>query len=167
LQTFLDFARPPKLSRTAADLGPLPDHVASLVRGRAARQRVEVRVDRPPGPVVVPADADQVRQVLLNLVLNALDVMPAGGGLDVRLCGPADGWVELSVADTGPGVAADMLPRLFEPFVSDKEAGLGLGLSVSRRIVEDHGGTIQAYNRDVGGACFVVRLPVDSRMAHG
>jgi signal transduction histidine kinase len=164
LQTFLDFARPPKLKRTPTDLGTLPEHVVSLVRGRAAKQNVDLRLDRPPGDVVASADADQLRQVLLNLVLNALEVMPTGGRLDIRLRGPADGWVELSVSDTGPGIAADILPRLFEPFVSDKEAGLGLGLSVSRRIVEDHGGTIRAYNRPEGGACFVVRLP---DMVHG
>jgi signal transduction histidine kinase len=159
LQSFLEFARPPKLRRQPTDLGPLPEHVASLVRGRAAQQSVEVRLDQPADPVVAAADADQLKQVLLNLVLNALDVMPRGGRLDVRLVGPVDGWVELSVSDTGPGVAADILPRLFAPFVSDKDTGMGLGLSVSRRIVEDHGGTLRASNRPDGGACFVVRLP--------
>jgi signal transduction histidine kinase len=161
LQTFLDFARPPKLQRVPTDLGPLPEHVTSLIRGRAAKQGVEVRIDRPPAAVTVEADPDQVRQVLLNLVLNALEVMPAGGRLDIRLAGPADGWVEVTVADTGPGIAADIQPHLFEPFVSDKETGLGLGLSVSRRIVEDHGGTIRAHNRPEGGACFVVKLPAN------
>jgi signal transduction histidine kinase len=70
--------------------------------------------------------------------------------------------VDLTVADTGPGVAADILPRLFVPFVSNKETGMGLGLSVSRRIVEDHGGTIAARNRPEGGARFVLRLPANS-----
>ena len=94
--------------------------------------------------------------------------MPRGGSLDIRLQEPGNGWVDLSVTDSGPGVAADILPRLFVPFVSNKDTGMGLGLSVSRRIVEDHGGTIRAYNRPEGGACFVVRLPVAvSRMAHG
>jgi two-component system sensor histidine kinase HydH len=163
LQTFLDFARPPKLRRARTDLGSFPDHVASLVRARAARQGVEVRIDRPANEVVVEADADQLRQVLLNLVLNGLDVMPGGGRLDIRLSGPVSGSVELSVIDTGPGIAAEILPRMFEPFVSDKEAGLGLGLSVSRRIVEDHGGTLRGHNRPTGGACFVVRLPTSEQ----
>ncbi|HEY1379801.1 MAG TPA: ATP-binding protein [Gemmataceae bacterium] len=168
LQTFLDFARPPKLRRAPTDLGPLPEYVVSLIRGRAERQGVSVRVDRPRAPsgagspVVAEADADQLRQVLLNLVLNALDVMPRGGALAIRLGEPRDGWVELSVTDTGPGVSADVRPRLFEPFVSDKEAGLGLGLSVSRRIVEDHGGTLRADNRAEGGAVFTVRLPANA-----
>jgi len=159
LQTFLDFARPPKLQRTALDLGPLAEHAVSLVRGRAAKQGVEVRLARPAGPVVAAADADQLRQVLVNLVLNALDAMPHGGRLDIRLVGPEHGAVELSVLDTGPGVAPAIRPRLFEPFVSDKETGLGLGLNVSKRIVEDHGGTLRAFNRPEGGAWFVVKLP--------
>jgi two-component system sensor histidine kinase HydH len=104
-------------------------------------------------------DADQLRQVLLNLLLNALDAMPGGGSVCIRLRPPEDGRAELSVADTGPGISDDILPRLFTPFVSDKETGMGLGLSVSRRIVEDHGGTLTALNRPGGGACFVVRLP--------
>jgi signal transduction histidine kinase len=159
LQTFLDFARPPKLKRTARDLGPLAEHVVNLIRGRAAKQGVEVRLAAPGEPVVAVVDGDQVGQVLVNLTLNALDVMPRGGVLELRLRGPEHGQVELSVCDTGPGIAGGVLPRLFEPFVSDKETGLGLGLSVSRRIVEDHGGTLRGFNRPEGGACFVVRLP--------
>jgi len=131
----------------------------TLVRGRAAKQAVEVRVDRPAAPVVAEVDADQLRQVLLNLVLNALDEMPHGGVLDISLRDPENGWIELGVADTGPGVAAEILPRLFAPFASDKETGIGLGLSVSRRIVEDHGGTLRAQNRPEGGACFTLKLP--------
>src|SRR5207244_13545677 len=119
----------------------------------------EVHSDHPPGPVAAEADADQLRQVLVNLVLNALDAMPRGGRLDIHLRAAEDGSVELSVLDTGPGIAAAILPRLFEPFVSDKETGLGLGLSVSKRIVDDHGGTLRGMNRPEGGAAFVVRLP--------
>lgn len=161
LQTFLDFARPPKLQRVQLDLGPLVEHVLSVVRGRAVKQNVEVEFDRPATPVVAEADADQLKQVLVNLLLNALDAMPHGGRLELRLRRDQD-FVELSVSDTGPGIAAAIQPRLFEPFVSDKETGLGLGLSVSKRIVEDHGGTLRGTNRSQGGACFVLRLPAMS-----
>jgi two-component system sensor histidine kinase HydH len=87
--------------------------------------------------------------------------MPHGGRLEVCLRGDQEA-VELSVSDTGPGIAASIQPRLFEPFVSDKETGLGLGLSVSKRIVEDHGGTLRGKNRPDGGASFVLRLPAMS-----
>jgi len=86
--------------------------------------------------------------------------MPGGGELSVTVARPDLLCVELTVADRGPGIAADVLPRLFEPFASGKETGLGLGLVVSKRIVEEHGGTIRGCNRPGGGAVFVVRLPV-------
>ena len=128
---------------------------------------MDIRLERPDRPVPAEADGDQLRQVLVNLALNALDAMPHGGALTIRLRGPEHGWAELSVHDSGPGIAAAIQPRLFEPFVSDKETGLGLGLSVSRRIVEGHGGTLRGSNRPEGGACFVVRLPASQVAAGG
>ncbi len=159
LQTFLDFARPPKMERHPVDLLGVVRAVAGLVRGRAERQRVAVAVDAPPGPVLLTADAAQLRQVLLNLCLNALDAMPAGGALRVRVRAPAGGPVAVEVADTGTGIVPAMMARLFTPFASSKDTGLGLGLVISKRIVEDHGGAIGAANRPGGGASFFVTLP--------
>jgi two-component system sensor histidine kinase HydH len=109
--------------------------------------------------VPVDADQDQLQQLLLNLVLNALDAMPGGGTVELDLRAPRDGHVELYVRDTGPGIAPHILPKVFETFVSSKETGVGLGLPVSRRIAEDHGGSLAAYNLPGGGACFLLRLP--------
>jgi two-component system sensor histidine kinase HydH len=103
-----------------------------------------------------------MQQMLLNLVLNALDAMPRGGILEVILPAPLEGRIELQVRDTGPGILPQLLSRIFEPFVSSKETGLGLGLAVSRRIAEDHAGTLSVYNRPEGGASFVLTLPVPS-----
>lgn len=158
LNTFLQFARPPKPVREPVEVRALVDHTLNLVRGRAAQQHVKVGFDRPGRPVEYVGDPEQLQQVLVNLALNALDAMPAGGSLDVKLGQKGDGRVEVAVADTGTGIAADLMPRLFQPFVSNKETGLGLGLVTSRRIVEDHGGTITAANRPEGGAVFTVRL---------
>ncbi|MGZ3396381.1 MAG: ATP-binding protein, partial [Isosphaeraceae bacterium] len=107
-------------------------------------------------------DADQLQQLLLNLALNALDVVPRRGSLEIELRLPQPGWVEIRVSDSGTGIAPALLMRIFEPFVSGKDSGLGLGLglTVSRRIAEDHGGNLEAFNRPEGGACFVLRLPV-------
>lgn len=159
LQTFLDFARPSRPERRAIDLQEVLGAVVGLLRGRAEKQNVAVRVEAPPGPIIIQAYPGQFRQVFMNLVLNALDAMPSGGSLLLRVRREHSGRVEVAVTDTGPGIAPTMLPRLFTPFASGKETGLGLGLVISRRIVEDHDGTIGAANRAGGGATFFVRLP--------
>jgi len=133
--------------------------VYALVGGRARKQRVALRFLRPDDAVRVDGDEDQLQQLLLNLVLNALDAMPDGGAVETDLRPPRDGHVELFVRDTGPGIAPRVLPKVFETFVSSKETGIGLGLPVSRRIAEDHGGTLTAFNLPAGGACFALRLP--------
>jgi len=159
LQTFLNYARPPRAERRPTNLGPLIEGVADLVRGRAEKQRVAVRVDTPPGGVTLTADAEQIRQVLVNVCLNALDAMPAGGSLGVSARRGPGGRTDIEIADSGPGITPRILPQLFEPFVSSKDTGLGLGLVICKRIVEDHGGTIGAANRTGGGATFFITLP--------
>jgi len=159
LQTFLDFARPPKVARHPVDLIGVVRAVTGLIRGRADRQRVTVTADAPTAPVTLTADAGQLRQVFLNLCLNALDVMPTGGALRIRVRAHSSGPVAVEVTDSGPGIGPSIMPRLFTPFVSSKDTGLGLGLVISKRIVEEHGGTIDAANRPGGGASFFVTLP--------
>jgi two-component system, NtrC family, sensor histidine kinase HydH len=85
--------------------------------------------------------------------------MPGGGAVEIDLRPPRDGNVEIYVRDTGPGIAPHILPKVFETFVSSKETGMGLGLPVSKRIAEEHGGSLSAYNLPGGGACFLLRLP--------
>jgi signal transduction histidine kinase len=163
--TFLDFARPPRLEKRLVDARLLVDQTVSLVSGRAGSQQVQIRCNRPARPVPVYADIGQFRQILLNLLLNALDAVPGGGTIWVRLrsrCAAPGGarWFTLRVADTGPGLPAELGEQIFEPFVSTKPTGMGLGLSVLRRIVEAHGGQIATANRRAGGAAFTVRLPL-------
>ncbi|MBA4188200.1 MAG: hypothetical protein C0467_09315 [Planctomycetaceae bacterium] len=158
LQTFLDFARPPKPERRKVDLLGIVNAVMGLIRGRAEKQHVITKVESQPGPVLLTADPYQLHQVLVNLVLNSLDAMPTGGTLTVRVRTSGE-RVELEVSDTGPGIPKEMMSRLFQPFASSKDTGLGLGLVISQRIVEDHGGTIGAANTIDHGATFFVKLP--------
>lgn len=162
LQTFLDFARPPQPERRRLDPAAVAERVFALVAGRAKKQGVSLRLSQPEMPIELEADQDQLQQLLLNLVLNALDAMPQGGVVEMELRPPRDGSVELQVRDSGPGIAAHILPKVFETFVSSKETGVGLGLPVSRRIAEEHGGSLSAYNLPQGGACFVLRLPASA-----
>lgn len=159
LQTFLDFARPPQPNRQRMRLDSVVERVLALVAGRAKKQHASIRFSPPHAPTWVEADQDQLQQLLLNLVLNALDAMPQGGAIEIELRSPQGGFVELHIRDTGPGIAPHILPKVFETFVSSKETGMGLGLPVSKRIAEDHGGNLSAYNLPDGGACFVIRLP--------
>jgi two-component system sensor histidine kinase HydH len=164
LQAFLDFARPPKLARANCDLVDVVREALALTRARAELQEVKVAFE-PQGPAPLHADAQQLRQVVLNLVLNALDAMPHGGRLGLHLRNDAaTRSIELSVTDTGAGIAPQVLPRLFEPFASGKETGIGLGLVVARRIIEEHGGTVHGTNRAEGGAIFTITLPTKANV---
>lgn len=160
---FLDFARPPRLDPRPVDVKELAERAVDGVRARADLQSVALRVEVDPGPAVASADANQVRQVLFNLLFNALDAQPDGGHVTVRVGMDRDTAGEpavvVAVADGGPGLPPDMSERVFEPFVSTKESGLGLGLSICRRIAETHGGGLTAVSSPQG-ATFTLRLPV-------
>jgi two-component system, NtrC family, sensor histidine kinase HydH len=161
IQTFLDFARPPASERRRCDLLAVVRRALALAEGRARRQGVTLAADLPTDPAELCIDPGQVQQVLLNLLLNALDALPHGGTVRVEVRPPtaAAPSAEVRVADTGLGIAPRIRARLFEPFVSSKETGLGLGLSISRRLVEAHGGTIRGDNAPAGGAVFTFTLP--------
>ena len=172
IQDFLDFARPPTLEKSPLDIRLVVDQTVELVSGRADRQRVQILDDFPDEPAMVEADPAQLRQVVLNLLLNALDAMPDGGRIDVTISQTrsphwqskseavsSKAWTLLSIHDSGEGFATEILDRLFEPFSSTKETGTGLGMSICRRIVEAHGGVITASNSPQGGAVIDVTLP--------
>jgi signal transduction histidine kinase len=161
LRTFLDFARPPRAERRRTDLRPVVERALTLTEGRARRQKVTLSVTLPPDPVPLEIDPEQVQQVLVNLLLNALDVLPRGGAVEVVVRRPAGGSVEVSVRDNGPGIAPRVHERLFEPFVSGKENGLGLGLSICKRLVEEHGGGIRAEPAPGGGTVVRFTLPAE------
>lgn len=165
IQHFLDFARPPEMVRQTVDLTAVLDQTVRLVSGRAEQQQVVLRTEWPSAPVLLDADGAQLRQVFLNLVLNALDVVREGGALVVRLLRSAPDSVMIEVADTGPGIPAGQEERIFEPFFSTKETGTGLGLAICRRIVAAHQGSIAATNRPEGGAVFTVVLPLAGEAA--
>ena len=143
-----------------------------LISGRAERQRVQILDDFPDEPAIVEADPAQLRQVMLNLLLNALDALPDGGHIDITISSTRSPnwheqtqsnsrkqWTLISIHDSGEGFATEILDRLFEPFSSTKETGTGLGMSICRRIVEAHGGIITASNSPQGGAVISVTLP--------
>jgi signal transduction histidine kinase len=135
------------------------DHAVAVVRTRAEQQGVAIEVYHPRQPVVRSIDQGQLCTVLVDLFLNALDEMPGGGRLEIRMEeGPTD-EVQITITDTGKGISPEVASQLFTPFVSSKPTGTGLGLCISKRVVEEHGGRIAAGNRPEGGACFTITLP--------
>jgi signal transduction histidine kinase len=158
VRLFFDFARPPRPEKKVVDLGPLVEQCLGLLAARATRSGSHLAFARPASAIRAEVDPGQLRQVVLNLLVNALDVTPTGGSVEVSLAMDAAGVV-LTVADTGGGLPKELGERIFTPFTTTKETGLGLGLSICKRIAEEHGGAITAANRPEGGAVFTLSLP--------
>lgn len=180
IRTFLDFARPPRSERRPADLGAVVRRGLTLVEGRARRQKVALTTDFPAEPTDLMIDPEQIQQVIVNLLLNALDAVGEGGQIRVEIELAGDDrvtkqgeqpshlitpspchLVTVRVRDTGSGISPRVRGRLFEPFVTSKDNGLGLGLSISKRLIEAHGGTIRGEDNAGGGAVFAFTLPLE------
>jgi two-component system sensor histidine kinase HydH len=158
VSSLLAYARPLQLQQRPLSVGELFDRTMLLAGDDLAAKQVRFRRDEPPGLPPLHADPDLVCQVLLDLLANAREAVAAGGEVTLE-ARPADGAVELAVADSGPGVPLEVRGRIFEPFFTTRARGTGLGLAVARQIVEAHGGRIAVGDRPGGGARFVVRLP--------
>jgi signal transduction histidine kinase len=165
IQSLLDFSRPPTLRRLHHDLRDTLRRAINLVEARANQQDVSIAAEFPKQRVPLLADPEQLHQVFVNLLLNGLEAMSHGGTLRISVTtevdGPSNSVCRVHFADSGHGIPDPILPRVFEPFVTTKERGTGLGLAVSRRIVEEHGGTLLAANQDESGAVFTVELQLD------
>jgi signal transduction histidine kinase len=160
IQTLLNVARPGHSKPAPVALEALLESSLSFVSEKLSARGVAVERRFDPVPSV-QGDAERLQQVFLNLLINACDAMPDGGTLRVDLLPSGDDEVEVRVADTGVGISQEDLERLFEPFFTTKEAGVGhgLGLMVARRIVREHGGSIEVESRAGEGTCFQLRLP--------
>jgi len=150
-------------NRAALEVRELAHDVVTLLRPDAAARKVRLDVRIPEGLPPVRGDRVQVQQVLLNLVLNAVDALAEQGGADrlIRFsaCLTDGDAVEIRVADNGPGIPPDRIESVFSPFVTTKPAGMGMGLAISRTLVAAHGGRIWAENRPEGGALLRFTLP--------
>lgn len=155
----LDLGRPSTQKPEPVELGPLIESIVRLAASGAEMEAVRVSVEVPPGLVAITSQGP-LSQVLLNLLLNAAQAMEGNGQVEVR-ASREGAEIRVTVEDAGPGIAADVLPRLFEPFFTTKGAGkgTGLGLAVSSHLVSSMNGRLAAENRPSGGARFTVTLP--------
>lgn len=159
MEEFLDFARPRPLQKSVVDVRVAVEGAVAAVQRLADARRVQIECRLPTEPVLVPLDSARMRQVLLNLLMNGIEETPYGKTVKAAvLADPREPAVRIAIEDEGPGIDEVAEPRLFEPFFSTKETGLGLGLPMSRRIVESHGGTLTATSHS-GGSKFLVTLP--------
>jgi PAS domain S-box-containing protein len=161
IQDLLEYSRPRRVEKHDADVGELIEKGLKLIRNHLNKHKVaseaEVQADLP----LIEADPQQIEQVLVNLCFNAVDAMPEGGKLVISAHSNGDENLEIAVTDTGIGIAEEELGRIFQPFFSaKKKSGLGLGLPICRRIVANHGGTIEVESRPGQGATFRIHLPV-------
>lgn len=155
----LNFVKPVPPLKGDVDLGALAARAAQMLAGEAANRHATLRVSTGDEPVVAGCDADQIHQVCLNLVMNALQASTTGGEVEIAVSRRGN-TAELAVRDRGRGIPPVILERLFEPFTSERDGGIGLGLAIVRRIVRAHSGEVTARNRERAGAEFTVTLPI-------
>jgi signal transduction histidine kinase len=161
IRNLLDFSRQRHSRMEAGDIAVPLREIVALLQGVAERSSVRFDVNYPATPVIVSMDQNELKQVFINIMNNALHAMPGGGDLQVRIAS-ISGEAHVSFADTGQGIAADHLNKVFEPFFTTKqnENGTGLGLSISYRIVQNHGGRIEVGSEPRRGSVFTVVLPL-------
>jgi two-component system NtrC family sensor kinase len=159
----LDFSRQTKPQKQALDLNSVAEDVLALVKNQASFQNIAINLELDRELPAVFADRDQIRQVVLNLLLNAADAMPKGGELHIRSrYDPALNHVKLSIRDTGQGIPEEIRDKLFEPFFTTKKTGTGLGLAVAYGIMERHKGELRVESTPGRGTTVTMVLPKDS-----
>jgi len=155
----LDFARPMALDRTPVAPQILIRQTLKMVEAQAGEKGITLTANLPADIGAVSLDTDRIGQVLLNLCLNALAAMTAGGNLRLSLTQPEAGWIRIDVGDTGIGIPAEELSRVFDPYFTTKPAGTGLGLPIVQKIVEAHGGSIHLASDPGKGTTATLLLP--------
>ncbi|MCW7753986.1 ATP-binding protein [Desulfobotulus sp. H1] len=172
VQNFLEFSRPPKLKIQSVSPSDVVDRTLDLLRHRLESYGVTVRLKREKPLPPISGDPEQLKEVLVNLMENSCQAMAGTPGhIEILEIMEKDGAgcpvACLCLHDSGPGIPADMVARIFEPFVTTKEEGTGLGLSIASRIVANHGGTLAVVSQPGRGACFTMRIPLISQGQEG
>ncbi len=159
---FLRFAKPSPPHMEKTDLLSLFEETLQLLKPQIEKQNIVIKMEFQPLPKIT-IDSEQIRQAILNLLLNAIQAMPEGGHLTLT-SGKSDngGWVHVSIRDSGVGIPPENMSKLFDPFFSTKEGGMGLGLSIAHRIVDQHYGRIDVESIQGKGTIFTIWLPIYS-----
>jgi len=161
LKSLLEFARPSGGTFREIDINEIIKEVLLLLQHRTTRLKHTIELSLNRDLPKIHADAGSLRQLLMNLLLNAIYFTPEGGSISITTGPDAAGRVRLTVRDTGAGIPQELLGKVFDPFFTTKPVGegTGLGLTISHRIVEEHRGTIEAESQPGKGTAFIITLP--------
>jgi signal transduction histidine kinase len=167
VQNFLEFSRPPKLKIQTVSPSDAVDLAIQLLQHRLKSYDVAIRLIRKRPLTKIQADPEQLKEVLVNLVVNACEAMEGGGFIIIQeeesFVEPLGRIVIIRLTDNGPGVPESIREKIFQPFFTTKEEGTGLGLSIAARIVEEHGGWLDLTSTPGEGATFVITLPAGEK----
>jgi signal transduction histidine kinase len=164
VRNFLEFSRPPKLQIQKVNVSEVVDNTLQLLEKRLERYGVKVERERHNSLPKIEADPELLKEVMVNLIVNACDAMQEGGRI---LITEEEGLAErmgravlIQFADTGAGIPDQLREKIFQPFFTTKEEGTGLGLSIAARIMEEHGGRLEVRSEEKLGSTFIITLPV-------
>jgi signal transduction histidine kinase len=158
LSDFLKFARATPLALSEIDIRGVISDSLLFTKAEVEKRNVECQVDLPDGDLKVMIDPEQIQQVFTNIILNGAQAIGDDGRIAISALKDGDEYISVSFSDNGPGIRPDDLQRIFDPFFTTKDTGTGLGLSMSHKIVETHGGSIEVSTED-SGTTFKIRLP--------
>jgi signal transduction histidine kinase len=165
VQNFLEFSRPPKLKMQTISPSDIVDNALELLRHRLESYNVAISLKRKKLLPVMPADPEQLKEVLVNLIVNACEAMESGGTMvieeDERMLNHRRQVAVIRLSDDGPGIPRAIQGKIFQPFFSTKEEGIGLGLSIATRIINEHGGWLEVQSEEGNGATFRINLPFE------
>jgi signal transduction histidine kinase len=158
LKKFLDLGKAIELQRQPCDLTKIVEGTAELLGPQCRHARIDLRLIPPGGSIAMVGDPEQLGHLFLNVIANAVEAAGPGGWVEVRWGDEAGKVSFVEICDSGPGPPPEVAARLFEPFVTGKREGVGLGLAVARQVAEAHCGTIQ-WRREANRTCFRIELP--------
>jgi signal transduction histidine kinase len=159
---FLKYSRPSALELEPLDLRSEAEDAMRVISAQAAENGIETSLKEENKVPLVVADKDSLRSVFTNLLINSLEAMDSeGGSIGIKLAAEAVDRIRVEITDTGRGIAAEDIAKIFEPYYSTKETGTGLGLAIVKKAIDDHGGSISVSSKEGGGTTFTIILPTE------
>jgi len=160
---YLQFSRMPRLQSEDHNLCQVIENLTVFIESELRNNQIELEMDLPQNPLFVQIDKDQIHRVLLNLLRNSIEALTRGGLIKISVSEKVRN-VEIRISDTGPGITSEHVDKIFEPFFTTKDLGTGLGLPLSKQMIEEHGGSIKYINDSSQGAVFLINLPKNARL---